>query len=49
MKRVKQIPLEPDPIDEPKHCRTVDMLAALPPEEADYYTNEENVLDYTGK
>ena len=48
-KRVKQVPLSADLIDEPCHSRTVDMLAALPPEEAAYYNAEENVVDYCGK
>ena len=36
-------------IDEPDHQRVVNMLDALPPEEAAYYASEKNVLDAAGK
>ena len=38
-----------DDIDEPSSDLTVDMLAALPPEEAEFYANEENVVDAADK
>ena len=36
-------------IDEPKHCRVVPMLLALPPDEAAFYEFESNVVEPLGK
>ena len=35
-------------IDEPDHDRIVDMLDALPPDDAEYYSSEDNLLEKTG-
>ncbi|CAL1127775.1 unnamed protein product, partial [Cladocopium goreaui] len=46
---VKQVPLEAEKIVEPKEKGHIDMLAALPPEDATFYACEENVVDRAGK
>ena len=38
-----------DRIDEVVTSRVVDMMEALPPEEAAFYKDEENVVDWKGK
>ena len=43
-KRRKHVPLIADLIAEPENAGTVDLLRALPEEEAVYYANEKNLL-----
>ena len=47
--KVPQVTFLADRIDEPRGNRVVNMLAALPPEEAAYYAKEEHVVDWCGK
>ena len=42
--KLTQAPMPVDMIDEPSHSDVVDMLQALPREEAEYYSREENVV-----
>ena len=48
-RREKHVELKADQIDEPAHTRTVNMLEALPAEEAAYYAQEHHVADSAGK
>ena len=45
----KHIDLIADSIDEPKDDLIVPLLEALPPEEAAYYSREQNLVEFTGK
>ena len=45
----KQVPFTAAAIDEPPPHIAVDMLAALPEDEAAFYGCESNVVDYIGK
>ena len=47
--RVKQVPMIADKMVEPKGEQVIDMLAALPAEDALYYSNEEHVVCREGK
>ena len=47
--KVVQEPLVAECIDEPDNNRVVDMLSALGPEEAAYYSSEHNLVDWSGK
>eukprot|EP00438_Fugacium_kawagutii_P028962 Skav210523 [mRNA] locus=scaffold3045:172599:178253:+ [translate_table: standard] len=46
---VKQVPLEADKIVEPPNDGCIEMLEALPPEDAQFYALEENVVETMGK
>lgn len=46
---VKQVPLEADRLVEPPTNGVIDMLEALPPEDALFYADESNVVDPVGK
>ena len=48
-RKEKHVELKADLIDEPAHTRTVNMLEALPAEEAAYYAQEHHVADPAGK
>lgn len=47
--KVKQVPLEAARLVEPPDTRAIDMLAALPAEDACFYEHESNVIDVEGK
>ena len=47
--RVNQVPIVANSIDEPKTNHVVPMLQALPPQEAEHYALETNVVDTAGK
>jgi hypothetical protein len=46
---VRQVPLYAQAIDEPPAHIQIQMLDALPPEEAEFYASEANVVDRSGK
>ena len=48
-KRVTQVPLVAANIDEPDSNYVVDTLEALPADEAQFYSSEDNVVDFTFK
>lgn len=47
--RVKQVPMIADRMVEPSDAQSIDMLAALPPDDAIFYADEQNVVDKNGK
>lgn len=47
--RVKQVPMIADRMVEPKSLQCLDMLSALPNDDAIYYAEERNVVDSGGK
>ena len=50
VRKVSQVPMKADVIDEPGSSEhVVDMLKGLPEEEAQFYQFEENVVDWEGK